>query len=327
MRKILLSVFFVITAALNLSAQTSEAVNLENDDFKISLSNFTFCDFDIKVEPKVADMKYILGVRTLKSLKEDFGDLSMDDAIFAFEEQFYEFFASMYADKTWLDIRAIMSMQGEQDGTCSELLGRVDYDSDVVFYAYGIDDKGNVTTELTKAEFRTPGPTPVDMTFSVTFKEITPTSVSATIVPSLDDQPYYVNIQSTDFTDSWAEDPDGMMLKLVYNSLPKEYYSLMWIDGGTYELAPTTFYIRKNRNYNIIVFGFNNGPTTKPFYFPFSTYEVDLGVDAIQSAGESDNAPVYSLDGKLVMKNSTEESIKALPKGVYVINKKKVVVR
>ena len=195
------------------------------------------------------------------------------------------------------------------------------------FCTFGIDDTGNAITGLTKLDLRTPGPTPVDMTFNVTLKKESQTSVSATIVPSIDNEPYYLNIQSTAFTDPWADDPEGMMLKLVFSSLPKEYFSLMWVDGGTYELAPTTFTLRKNRNYNLIVFGFNNGPTTQPYMFPFSTYAEDTAVDAIQTAGEEEASSVYSLDGKLVMKHADPEQVQQLPKGVYVINKKKVVVR
>ena len=316
-----------VTAALNLSAQTDGTLSVDNNDFKISISNITFCDFDLKLEPKVEDMKYIIGVRTLQSLQKDYGNVSIDEAINAFEKEYYETFASMYTDKTWLDIRAIMSMSGSLDAPCSESLGRVDYNCDLVFYAYGIDDTGNAITGLTKLDLRTPGPTPVDMTFNVTLKKESQTSVSATIVPSVDNEPYYLNIQSTAFTDPWANDPEGMMLKLVYSSLPKEYYSLMWVDGGSYELAPTTFTLRKNRNYNLIVFGFNNGPTTQPYMFPFSTYEEDTAVDAIQTAGEEEASSVYSLDGKLVMKHADPEQVQQLPKGVYVINKKKIVVR
>lgn len=327
MRKILLTFVLAVAAAFNLSAQTDGTISVDNDDFKVSISNVTFCDFDIKLEPKVTDMRYVIGARALKSLQEDYGDVSIDEAINAFEKEYYEMFASWYTDKTWLDIRAIMSQNGVLDAACSELLGRLDYNTDIVFYVYGVDDAGNAITDITKLDVRTLGPTPVDMTFNVTFNEVTATSVSATIVPSVNDQPYYLNIQSTAFTDGWADDPEGMMLKLVYGSLPKEAYELMWVDGGTYELAPTTFNIKKNRHYNLILFGFNNGPTTQPYMFPFSTYEEDLPVDAILTTDGQKAGNVYSLDGKLVMKSAAPENIQKLPKGVYVINKKKVVVR
>lgn len=316
-----------VTAALNLSAQTDGTLSVDNDDFKITISDITFCDFNIKLEPKVEDMKYIIGLRSLESLQKDYGNVSVNEAINTFEKEYYETLASMYADKTWLDIRAIMSTSGPLDAASSEVVGRPTYNSEVVFYAYGIDDTGNAITGITKLTFKTPGPTPVDMTFNVTFNKVSQTSVGATIVPSVDNEPYYLNIQSTAFTDPWADDPEGMMEKLVYTSLPKEYYSLMWVDGGSYELAPTTFTLRKNRNYNLIVFGFNNGPTTQPYMFPFSTYEEDTAVDAIQTAGEEEASSVYSLDGKLVMKHADPEQVQQLPKGVYVINKKKVVVR
>lgn len=316
-----------VTAALNLSAQTDGTLSVDNNDFKITISDITFCDFKLKLEPKVEDMKYIIGVRSLESLQKDYGNVSLDEAINAFEKEYYEMFASWYTDKTWLDIRAIMSMSGSLDTLSSDMIGRVTYNSEVVFYAYGIDDTGNAITGISKLTFKTLGPTPVDMTFNVTFNKVSQTSVGATIVPSVDNEPYYLNIQSTAFTDPWVDDPEGMMEKLVYTSLPKEFYNLMWVDGGTYELDPNTFNLRKNRNYNLIVFGFNNGPTTQPYMFPFSTYDEETAVDAIQTAGEEEASSVYSLDGKLVMKHADPEQVQQLPKGVYVINKKKVVVR
>ena len=69
-------------------------------------------------------MKYIIGVRTLQSLQKDYGNVSIDEAINAFEKEYYETFASMYTDKTWLDIRAIMSMSGSLDAL-SELVPRM----------------------------------------------------------------------------------------------------------------------------------------------------------------------------------------------------------
>ena len=51
------------------------------------------------------------------------------------------------------------------------------------------------------------------------------------------------------------------------------------------------------------------------------------GIMDIPASGEKENVKVYSLSGALIKQGKRDDVIKNLPKGIYIINKKKVVVR
>ena len=51
------------------------------------------------------------------------------------------------------------------------------------------------------------------------------------------------------------------------------------------------------------------------------------GIMDIPASGENENVKVYSLSGALIKQGKRDDVIKNLPKGIYIINKKKVVVR
>ena len=63
-----------------------------------------------------------------------------------------------------------------------------------------------------------------------------------------------------------------------------------------------------------------------PPLFPFYTDE-PTGVDAIAANNDNGKAPVFSIDGKMVSKTSDSETLNKLGKGIYIINKKKVVIQ
>lgn len=50
-----------------------------------------------------------------------------------------------------------------------------------------------------------------------------------------------------------------------------------------------------------------------------------LGIDAVGESAAS--ATVYSVDGRIVMKNANASDIKALPAGIYIVDGKKVAVK
>ncbi|MDE5814433.1 MAG: hypothetical protein K2H72_09110 [Muribaculaceae bacterium] len=57
------------------------------------------------------------------------------------------------------------------------------------------------------------------------------------------------------------------------------------------------------------------------------TYTVDPEYDAVDSVAADKEADVYDLHGRLVLRNASSASIKTLPKGIYVVGSRKVVVK
>lgn len=326
MKKLLLLVALFITASFQSKALAADDIVVESDDFTVTVSNIIFYDFDFKVEPKDPNQKYQIGIRSATQMDE-MPNGGSDEDFFAFEQEYFTMIAGWYG-YTWQQTALMMAMSGTTEDKCSNLLGNLDWNEDYVFYVYGIDADGNFSTGITRCAFSTPSATPVDMTFEVTFDEITQTTVAATITPSVDNEPYFVDIQRDSFTSWYVENDelDAMVKKLVSYSLPMEYYEGKWISGGVHQIAKDEFTLKKKTNYNLIVVGFNNGATTAPYLFPFYTDE-PTGVDAIAANNDNGKAPVFSIDGKMVSKTSDSETLNKLGKGIYIINKKKVVIQ
>lgn len=57
------------------------------------------------------------------------------------------------------------------------------------------------------------------------------------------------------------------------------------------------------------------------------TYTVDPDFNAVVSVAAADGADVYDIHGRLVLRNASPAAVKTLPKGIYVVGSRKVVVK
>lgn len=325
MKKLLLLVVTLLTTSLFSSKASAEPITMSTADFMVTIDNIKFYDFDFKITPASHIYKYIIGVRSQEMLDE-YENGGTDDEIFGFELDYYTMIGEWYS-KTWQEAILICGMEGELEGTCTEWLGTLDYGKHYLFYVYGINEDGEFATPLTRLEFDTPKSDPVDMTFDVNFESVTEDTFSATITPSRDDQPYFVDIQNLNFTEWYIENNElkVMMEKLVAASLPKEEFPGKWIDGGTYTIPENDFYFyRKDLAYKLIVFGFDQSPTTEPNFYLIEMSE-DSGVMEVVDSKTLAQYPVFSLDGRKVSDTSDRAALSRLDKGIYIINGKKVV--
>ena len=101
--------------------------------------------------------------------------------------------------------------------------------------------------------------------------------------------------------------PEGSVFERNYRDVsPFEVYSILNNANGS----------RESRPRYISVSGLFGGNTTGISEIPLKNCE-----------GQSDVVNVYSLDGILLKQGKRDEVIKSLPKGIYIINGKKVVIR
>lgn len=329
MKKLLLIAIMMMATFTQLHAQTEgDSIVVKGEHFTFVAKNIQFYTFEYDVIPNDTSMRYILTVREKLAL-DTLAHGGTDEDIYNWELEYYTWVGEIY-EKPWEDFMQNATFQGVHSGDCFNEFGALSYGKENVLYAFGINEGCERITPVERIVVSTLGPTPVDMTFKVDINEVTRTSVDATITPSVDNEPYYVNVQSYYFTESYMESDsmiNVMADKLVRGCLPQDMYPYNWQAGGVSYITPDIVTLNSFRKkYYIIVFGFRNGPTTPIYLFPFYTDEA-AGIDGIEAKEEESLSPVYGLDGRLVAPSSDAATMKQLRSGCYIINKRKVLVK
>lgn len=177
------------------------------------------------------------------------------------------YWENLSGDSPWWSFMAIDLEYGTNVYQPKELGCPLRPDTEYVVYAYGIDDKGNITGEEYVKEFKTkPRVTFEDFTFDITDLNVQTRSISANIKPSDQEKTYIATIQSASFVESRIN-PEENVDDEAYEKLA---YDLIFDNVEQQLRQGNTILERGNRfpgrKYYIIVFGYDLklGVTTKP---------------------------------------------------------------
>ena len=180
--------------------------------------------------------------------------------------EWYKFLADYYGMTLGEAVDKLLE-SGTQTFLQEDLISMLDWDCGYVFYAYGLTPELEKTSKIFSEVVHTAAPVPSDMTFEVEFIDISkPNDVTFKVIPSKDNETYFVTAQKQSFVDAYVNQnlEQEMIRKLYYANDPRNYHV-----GVEEEIS---LYIGGlNTDYCVIIFGFENGPTTPVFYFPFKS--------------------------------------------------------
>lgn len=146
-------------------------------------------------------------------------------------------------------------------------IGTLRWSTDYVFAIFGVDAEGNLLTEITLTEFRTATPQQSSNEFTITINAMTRSSVEFTVTPTNNDQ-YYVTVEKVGTLTGYGPDQEKSYDDLIDYLLP-DYENQLTPRLFTGEQTITNSQLNKTVNgfadYQIVVWGFNNGPTTTVF--------------------------------------------------------------
>ena len=203
---------------------------------------------------------YIYGILTAAKFAE-YADAA---AIFEARKAGWESDATWYDDTTWQEMMVYDLVSGNKNFDASEDITTLTWGESYVFYCMGVTAEGEVDTAMTTAEFTTATSGEAsNNTFTITIDSMTKSSVNFTITPSNPDEQYYVTVQKNSVVNGKTSD---QILHALLDSATDYQISTRLFTGEqslTNSQVGTTvsgFY-----QYNIIVLGFNNGPTTEVF--------------------------------------------------------------
>ena len=232
------------------------------DPFELAIENISWCGADVKVTPLSATDTYIIAGMA----KVDFEAMD-SEALYAKNKANWESLAESYS-KTWQEVMLeSYAKTGAFEGTANDIIGkaRLQWGADYVVYCFGVNAEGEMTTKVFSTEFKTLAPVASATTFAISIDAMTRSSVEFTIEPSDNNTPYYVTIEQTTLVDNYGPDKDKSYDDMIAYLLPDndtQLESRIFTGKQTLTQASVGKSVNGFKNYYIVVWGFENGPTT-----------------------------------------------------------------
>lgn len=249
----------------------------------LEVSNIEWNNADIKVTPS-EDIEYVLGIMSAELFTEKYAENS--DAIIADRIAEWESTAKMYEDMgyddPWQYYMQLEQREGENTYNIKDSdIANLSWGSDYVAYSFGIDDEGNATSTVATAEFTTVSPVASENDITITIDEMTKSSVEFTVTATNND-PYYVTLETTDVLAPYADKSDEELIRYLLPQYNTQIEQRTFSGTKTITNSDLGKNINGFKSYKVVVWGFENGPTTKVFYseeFKPTDPVVDLSVN------------------------------------------------
>lgn len=228
--------------------------------FTISVNDVTWRNAQISVATEYAG-NYIYGLLTA----EEYAAFADVEALFADRKAGWEQSAEWYDGSTWLDMMAYDVVSGNENFDVAEDVEALTYGESYVFYCLGVTAEGAIDTAIAVAEFTTLSPEASDCTFEITIDAMTKSSVDFTVIPSNPEEQYYVTVQRVTVLNGYGPDKDKSYEDLIRYLIPDSDFTLeSRLFAGEQSLKNSNVGATVNGfyEYRVVVFGFNNGPTT-----------------------------------------------------------------
>ena len=226
--------------------------------FTIAVNDITWRNAQISVATEYTG-NYIYGLYTAA----EFAEFADANAIFESRKANWESSAEWYDNSTWQDMMVYDCTLGNTTFDVTDEIESLTWGESYVFYCMGVTAEGVIDTAMTTAEFSTLTPEASDCTFTITIDAMTKSSVNFTVTPSNPDEQYYVTVQRNSVVNGKTSDE---ILRNLLGSASDYQISTRTFTGEqslTNSSVGTT--VNGFYEYNIVVWGFNNGPTTQVF--------------------------------------------------------------
>ena len=234
---------------------------------ELEVSNIEWNNADIAVTPS-EDIEYVLGVMGAELFAEKYAENS--EAIIADRIAEWESTAKMYEDMgyddPWQYYMQLEQREGERTYNIKDSdIANLSWGSDYVAYCFGIDDEGNVTSSVATAEFATVAPVASENDITISIDAMTKSSVEFTVTTTTND-PYYVTLETTDVLAPYADKSDEELIRYLLPQYNNQIEQRTFTGTKTITNSDLGKSVNGFKSYKVVVWGFENGPTTKVFY-------------------------------------------------------------
>ena len=259
--------------------------------FDIEISDIKGLSANIHITPPDNKTSYFFWLYTMDSYERY--QHSSDYELLQYDYSFWAYVSQLYG-YTLEEVIANDIVTGEVTINTDYMLYIAEWDTEYLVWAYGITPSGEVTTPITRKQFRTLAPEPSSMTFEVPnielmWKEHTTEEgtirgweAEATIIPSSKEERYFATITNKDWYDWYfTEDNDGRSDEaFIQNAILRNTSKSSAELPTMYKSGDFNFncfvergnLLRPEREYALFLFGVDdNGATTSLNIYPFTT--------------------------------------------------------
>ena len=199
--------------------------------------------------------QFMMSEDTYNTMIERYGSLQDHDQAWWTELSTY------YENTSWEDIMRTFLVKGTQTFQSEEVISSLSPSTTYVIYYYGLDENGDMTTEIGETRFTTPAPQVSDNSFTIS--QVTPIAggVSFKVTPTTNDT-YFVTAQTKSAVNNRLN--SGMTMRQVaqdfINTLSNYGDITQYLHNG--EETITEQCSLDNTDYVIIVCGYDGGVST-----------------------------------------------------------------
>lgn len=216
--------------------------------------------------PSESDMSYYASVNDKENWEKNGGT----EGIFEYDKRW---FSSSGAE--WTTVLGSQISTGVKKDLPSKEVGAtyLTPDTEYVFYAYGLTEKGEKTSDVSFITFTTPKQVNKGLTFEINVEDILTNGIIATVQPSSDDLQYVVALVRDNYGKFYSKRED-----LKEKGAWKLIHDETILTKGKYIISPESKDSSKYERmlpgfqYWIVVFGYDeDGITSEVVYYPFTT--------------------------------------------------------
>lgn len=250
--------------AITDSGQASITINVTSQtmlDINLSEINNLSCRYSITPANRSLRYYYLLRIQSGEYSVDGMTQYGSEEQnVFHFAMDWWQFCAEMYG-MTWIEF---MNQVGLSSGTTNEYEDGLKPGSEYCIIAFAMNEDGTLASPVEIKKFTTTKPEPSDITFDVTVDQITSAEAIFTVVPSNNDK-YFVNVQRASYVDWFIENncvEEEMVASLTSGFSPEVYPEAYCQGTVTRSTDDFLASIRKDTDYYIIVFGYDEGLTS-----------------------------------------------------------------
>ena len=257
------------------------------EEFEIEVSNITGLSADVKITPDDPQMSYFWWIEEKMQYDEWFD--SSDNLLIQNDFGFWQYYADLEG-LNWKEVMRWDMTSGVTTDSSDSLYNLLMWDNEYMVYVYGLDQEGNLQTQMTKKHFKTNSkPAAKDLKFDIAIEStewdaaFNKFAISAKITPSDPEAKYYVTITNMSWYDWYftadntgRSDEEYIQYQILLNASKQSWEVLedFRMQGETlYQPHESrNQYFSPNREYGVFVFGLSeDGPTTGLQIYEFTT--------------------------------------------------------
>lgn len=212
---------------------------------------------DIEFTTECSDSTVTYYVYGMTKAKYDVESVYSKDSIMGFEKSWYNQVAAS-TGQLWYEVMLTDCFKGKHSFKFTDFTSIIEPETELVIYAYGIDNKGNRVTYIHTKNVTTAQMNVSENQISVNITEVYANGVDADFTTTNNDT-YYISLQKKSYVE-YYQGEDHTMGEMATNLLVSELTNggFIPLQSGNHSITPSEYSCKsKNTDYYLIYFSYD----------------------------------------------------------------------